>query len=467
MRYITNKTFDEINIGDTARLIRTLTKKDIELFAIMSGDINPAHVDDEFAQSDHFHKIIAHGMWGGALISTVLGTELPGPGTLYIGQSLSFKKPIGIADTVTVTVTAMEKNPSNKNITFLCIVKNQNNEEVINGTAVVRASDEKIHRPRIELPSVTLRKPGKLYEEFIQDLQDVEPIKTAVVHPTDEVSLLGAIESAEAKLIIPILVGPEKKIRAMGDKLKIDLSPYEIMSTPHSHAAADQGVLLVREGKVGALMKGALHTDELMHAVLDKDAGIRTGRRMSHVFVMDIPNYTRMILVSDAAINIYPTLEDKKDIVQNSIDLAHALGITLPKVALLSAIETISSKIPSTLDAAALCKMADRGQITGGMLDGPLAFDNVVSKEAARIKGIVSPVAGRADIIIAPDLESGNVLVKQLEYLGNAQSAGIVLGARVPIILTSRSDKPITRLASSALAVIVVQNNLRLKEKMK
>jgi phosphotransacetylase/acyl dehydratase len=467
MRYITNKTFDEINIGDTARLIRTLTKKDIELFAIMSGDINPAHVDDEFAQSDHFHKIIAHGMWGGALISTVLGTELPGPGTIYIGQSLNFKKPIGIADTVTATVTVMEKNPSNKDITFLCTITNQNNEEVINGTAVVRASDEKIQRPRVELPSVTLHKPGKLYEEFIQDLRDAEPIKTAVVHPTDEVSLLGAIESAEAKLIIPILVGPEKKIRAMGDKLKIDLSPYEIVSTPHSHAAAEKGVLLVREGKVGALMKGALHTDELMHAVLEKDTGIRTERRMSHVFVMDIPNYTKMILISDAAINIYPTLKDKKDIVQNAIDLAHALGIKLPKVALLSAIETISSDIPSTLDAAALCKMADRGQITGGVLDGPLAFDNVVSKEAAKIKGIVSPVAGQADIIIAPDLESGNVLVKQLEYLGNAQSAGLVLGARVPIILTSRSDKPITRLASSALAVIVVQNNLRLKEKMK
>lgn len=467
MRYITNKTFDEINIGDTAQLIRTLTKKDIELFAIMSGDINPAHVDDEFAQSDHFHKIIAHGMWGGALISTVLGTELPGPGTIYIGQSLNFKKPIGIADTVTAIVTVMEKNPLNKDITFLCTITNQNNEEVINGTAVVRASDEKIQRPRVELPSVTLHKSGKLYEEFIQDLRDVEPIKTAVVHPTDEVSLLGAIESAEAKLIIPILVGPEKKIRAMGDKLNLDLSPYEIVSTPHSHAAAAKGVTLVREGKVGALMKGALHTDELMHAVLEKDSGIRTGRRMSHVFVMDIPNYTKMILISDAAINIYPTLEDKKDIVQNAIDLAHALGIKLPKVALLSAIETISSDIPSTLDAAALCKMADRGQIMGGILDGPLAFDNVVSKEAAKIKGIVSSVAGQADIIIAPDLESGNVLVKQLEYLGNAQSAGIVLGARVPIILTSRSDKPIARLASSALAVIVVQNNLRLKEKMK
>ncbi len=463
MKYIVNKTFDEIKIGESAQLVHTLTKKDIELFAIMSGDVNPSHVDAQFAHSDLFHKIVVHGMWGGSLISTVLGTELPGPGTIYLGQSLSFKKPIGIGDTVTVKLTVKEKNPANKDITFLCSIINQRNEEVTNGTAVVRAPIEKIRRPRVELPEVVLRKPGELYEDLIKKFHDIEPIKTAVIHPVDEVSLLGAIESAKAKIITPILVGPEKKIQEAAAKLKIDLSPYKIISTPHSHAAAEEGVSLAREGEVQALMKGALHTDELMHATLMKDIGISTERRMSHVFVMDVPHYPRFLLVSDAAINIYPTLEDKKDIVQNAIDLAIAIDIPHPKVAILSAVETVTSKIQSTLDAAALCKMADRGQIRGGILDGPLAFDNVISKEAAKIKGIVSPVTGKPDIIITSDLESGNILVKQLEYLSDAQSAGIVIGAKVPIILTSRSDKPIARLASSALAAILIHKKIQLK----
>jgi phosphate acetyltransferase/phosphate butyryltransferase len=463
MEYIENKIFDEIKIGDSAEIVRTLTWNDIELFATVSGDVNPAHVDKTFADNNYFHKIIVHGMWGGSLISTVLGTKLPGPGTIYIEQSLNFKKPIGIGDTVTVKVTAKEKNPLKKIITFLCTITNQNNEEVTEGMAVVRAPTEKIRRPRVELPELILRKPGELYRDLVKKLHKVEPVKTAVVHPVDDVSLLGAIESAQANLIIPVLVGPEVKIKATAEKLNIDLSPYEIIPTPHSHAAAEKGVSLAREGAVGALMKGALHTDELMHAALNKESGIQTERRMSHVFVMDVPTYPRLLLVSDAAINIYPNLDDKKDIVQNAIDLALDIGINLPKVAILSAVETVSSKIQSTLDAAALCKMADRGQIKGGILDGPLAFDNVVSTEAAKIKGIISPVAGKADVIITPDLESGNLLVKQLEYLNEAQSAGIVLGAKVPIILTSRSDKPITRLASSALAVTVVYKMFALK----
>lgn len=465
MKYIENKTFDEIIIGESAELVHTLTKNDIELFAVMSGDVNPAHVDEKFAYSDLFHKIVAQGMWGGSLISTVLGTQLPGPGTIYIGQSLNFKKPIGVGDTVTIRLTVKEKNPSNKDITFLCSIINQKNEEVTNGTAIVRAPVEKIRRPQIEMPHVILRKEGKLYEVLLKKLHNVKPIQTAVIHPVDDVSLLGAIESAQAKLIIPILIGPETKIHAVAKKLKLDLSPYKIISTPHSHAAADIGVSLARDGKVGALMKGALHTDELMHAALEKTSGISTDRRMSHVFVMDVPNYPRMLLVSDAAINIYPTLEEKRDIVQNAIDLALALDITLPKVAILSAVETVTSKIQSTVDAAALCKMSDRGQIKGGILDGPLAFDAAVSKKANQIKGITSSVAGQANVLIVPDLESGNILVKQLEYLSDSESAGIVLGAKVPIILTSRSDKPLTRLASSALAAIAVYKNLAPRDK--
>ncbi len=324
---------------------------------------------------------------------------------------------------------------------------------------------EKIRHSRVKLRKVNLHKPGELYEELLKIVHNAEPIKTAVIHPVDEVSLLGAIESAQANLIIPILIGPEKKICAVAKKLKLDLSPYEIISTPHSHASAAMGVSLAREGEVDALMKGALHTDELMHAVLEKDSGIHTERRMSHVFVMDVPLYPRLMFVSDAAITIYPTLDDKKDITQNAIDLARYIGIALPKVAILSATEFVTSKMQSTIDAAALCKMADRGQIEGGILDGPLAFDNVVSKEAAKIKGIISPVVGQADVLIVPDLESGNILVKQLEYLSDSQSAGIVVGAKVPIILTSRSDKSITRLASSALAAIMVSKKLMLKMK--
>lgn len=455
MSYIENKIFDEIKIGDTAEIIRTLSEKDIELFAIMSGDINPTHVDKEYAKSDHFHKIIAHGMWGGSLISTVLGTELPGPGTIYLKQSLDFKKPIGIGDTVFVRVTVIEKNLKQKNLTFFCVVINQNNEEVISGTAIVQASLEKIRRPRIELPRISLLKPGALYASLISKIDNKDPIVTGVIHPVDEVSLLGAVEAAQENLIVPVLIGPRDEIYAAAEKLSLDISSYELISTSSSHESAEKGVFLAFQNKLQALMKGALHTDELMYAVLYKEFSISTARRMSHVFVMEVPNYSRLLIVSDAALNIYPTLDDKKDIIQNAIDLAKKINISLPKVAILSAVETISFKIKSTLDAAALCKMADRGQIRGGILDGPLAFDDAVSSEAAKIKCICSPVAGEADIIIVPDLESGNILVKQLEYFSEAQSAGIVLGAKVPIILTSRADQLMTRLASSALASII------------
>lgn len=290
----------------------------------------------------------------------------------------------------------------------------------------------------------------------------LKPLKTAVVHPVDVYSLIGAIASAKEGLIDPVLVGPRDKIEAIAKQEGIDLSPYTIVATEHSHAAAETAVKMARDGKVEALMKGKLHTDELMEAVIEKENGLRTGRRMSHVFILDVPNYPKPLFLTDAAINIRPTLMEKKDIVQNAIDLFCILGFGTPKVAILSALEMVTESIPSTLEAAALCKMAERGQITGGILDGPLAFDNAVSKESAEIKGIISEVAGDADILVVPDIESGNMLYKQNRFLTGCDGAGIVLGARVPIILTSRAGNSETRQASSALALAYVRNREKL-----
>lgn len=269
---------------------------------------------------------------------------------------------------------------------------------------------------------------------------------------------MAAVEAAAQGLIAPILIGPEHKIRAAAAAAKVDISSFPLISTPHSHAAAAKGVALVRTGEADLLMKGSLHTDELMHEVLARETGLCTERRISHVYLMQTEHYPKPLLITDAAINITPNLEDKRDIIQNAIDLAHVLGIAAPKVAILSAVETISSRIPSTLDAAALCKMADRGQITGGVLDGPLAFDNAISLQAAAEKGIVSPVAGQADILVAPDLVAGNILAKQLTFLDGAFAAGVVLGARAPIILTSRADSERTRVTSCALAVLMAES---------
>jgi phosphate acetyltransferase len=295
------------------------------------------------------------------------------------------------------------------------------------------------------------------YERLIARCQTLTPVPTAVAHPCDESSLRGAVEAAELGILQPILVGPKAKIEAVAAEFQLDLSGYEIVDAPHSHAAAELAVQLAREGKAEMLMKGSLHTDELLSAVVRTATGLRTERRISHAFIMDVPNLDRAIFVTDAAINIFPTLEDKVHITQNAIDLAHALGLEQPKVAILSAMETVNPKVPSTVEAAALCKMADRGQITGGILDGPLALDNAINLAAAKIKKIDSPVAGLADILVVPDLEAGNMLAKSLTFMADADAAGIVLGARVPIILTSRADSVTTRLASCAVGALVAQ----------
>jgi len=293
------------------------------------------------------------------------------------------------------------------------------------------------------------------YERLLERCKGLAPVPTAVVHPCEESALTGAVEAAQAGLITPILVGPNAKIEETAKSAGVHLGKLEIVDAPHSVESAKQAVALVREGRVEVLMKGSLHTDELMSAIVSREGGMRTGRRISHVFIMDVPTYHKVLIVTDAAINIAPTLEDKVDIVQNAIDLAISLGLDKPKVAILCAVETVNSKMQATLDAAALCKMAERGQIKGGILDGPLAFDNAISKDAAKTKGIKSPVAGDPDVLLAPDLEAGNILAKQLSFLANADSAGMVLGARVPVILTSRADSVRSRIASCAVAKLV------------
>ena len=292
------------------------------------------------------------------------------------------------------------------------------------------------------------------YEQLLERCARLEPIATAVAHPCESSALSGAIEAAEKGLIEPILMGPRAKVEATAQAAGIRLGEYEIVDVPHSHASAAKAVELLREGKAELLMKGSLHTDELMGAVVSRDGGLRTSRRISHVFVMDVPTYHKVLIVTDGAINIAPSLEDKVDICQNAIDLAISLGLAQPKVAVLAAVETVTSKMPATIDAAALCKMAERGQITGALLDGPLAFDNAISKAAAETKKIRSEVAGDPDILLAPDLEAGNILAKQLSFLANADSAGLVLGARVPIILTSRADSVRSRIASCGVAML-------------
>ena len=460
--WIENRPLAELRVGDTASLTRSFTSDELQTFALVSGDVNPAHVDAEYAASDAFHAVVAHGMWSAALISSVLGTQLPGPGTVYLGQDLRFLGPVFVGDTVrvTATVTAIETpTDAPPRARLHCRVVNQRNEPVLEGDALVLVPQSKVRRPRTHLPRLELRDPGvklrALVEQAQRALAGRAPLRCAVVHAVDAVSLGGAVDAARAGLIEPVFVGPEARLRAAAQAAGIDLAPYAIEPTEHSHAAAARAAAMAREARVQAIMKGSLHSDELLHAVLDASAGLRTERRVSHVFVIDAVGVPRLQLLTDAAVNVAPDLSAKRDIVQNAIDLAHALGIAQPRVAILSAVETVTPRMASTLDAAALCKMADRGQISGGVLDGPLAFDNAVSLRAAQTKGIVSPVAGLADVLVAPDLEAGNMLAKQLEYLADAKVAGIVLGARVPVVLTSRADLPDSRMASCALAVLL------------
>jgi phosphate acetyltransferase len=350
-------------------------------------------------------------------------------------------------------VTVSTKDDEKKRVGLDCQVINQKGEHVLHGDARVIAPTQKVRRPKINAPHIQLFDPEARLQALLDKAAHLEAVRCAVVHPCDAESLIGALDAARAGLIIPVLVGPIEKMRAIAAQANCDISGVELVGVPHSHAAAEKACEMAAQGNVEILMKGSLHTDELLHAVLSQP-NLRTGRRMSHVFRFDVPLYPKPLLVTDAALNIFPTLLEKADIIQNAIDFAHIMGTALPKVAILSALETVNPEIPSTIDAASLCKMAQRGQIRGGILDGPLAFDNAISAHAAQIKNIESPVAGDADILVAPDLESGNMLAKQLEYLAGASGSGIVMGARVPIALTSRADSASVRVASALLALL-------------
>jgi phosphotransacetylase/acyl dehydratase len=459
-RVLRARTFERLRPGDTATLTRRLTRADLKAFALASGDLNPAHVDADWARRHGDGRLVAPATWAGALFSIVLGNELPGPGTVPLAQRLRFEHPVREDDTLTVRATVRDKRPDGRTVLIDCRCTNQRGETVAAGEVEVLAPTEALELPRADPAELALHGGDDKFEPLLAAAEAIEPMPTAVVHPCSDAALRAAVEAAERGLIRPILVGPQGRLQSIAAEIGVDLSPYRVVDAPHSHAAADAAVALVRAGEAQLLMKGSLHTDELLGAVVAREQGLRTERRLSHVFLMDVPTYRKLLLDTDAAINIVPTLEEKRDICQNAIDLARALGIARPKVAILSAVETVNPRMPSTIDAASLCKMADRGQITGGVLDGPLAMDNAISAEAAAVKGIRSEVAGDPDILLAPDLDAGNILAKQLTFMANAEAAGVVLGARVPIVLTSRADSVRARLASCAVAVLLARARL-------
>ncbi|WP_319411890.1 bifunctional enoyl-CoA hydratase/phosphate acetyltransferase [uncultured Cohaesibacter sp.] len=453
---LTSLTYDELLVGQCASVNRILTQTDVDLFAAVSGNMDPLHSPSGLQQAGN-SRSVGHDMWAGALFSGLLGSRLPGPGTIYRAQHLSFHAPIPVGVSLTATITVRSKTidaDGNKLVTFDCLLSNPDGAILVKGSADVMPPQRRGDQPGRILPQFL-----SVAHDQLASLQAqcgaLDPLPTAVIYPCDRIALESACEGARLGLIKPVLVGPQDVITAIARENDLDIGAFRLVDARHEKDAANKGVGLASSGEVGAVMKGALHTDELMTAVVRRDSGLRTYRRISHVFVMNVPSFHKPLLITDGVVNISPNADDKAHIIQNAVGLANVLGIETPKVAILSALETVNPKISSTVDAAVLCKMADRGQIRGAILDGPLAFDNAISKEAALTKGIKSEVAGDPDILLAPDLASANMLVKQLSFLAHADAAGIVLGAAVPVILTSRADNLSARLASCALAVLL------------
>ena len=440
-----NRTYKEICVGDEATIKRVLNANDLFIFARASGNLNPLNMPHDGEGS-------ASSMWVGALISAVLGNVLPGAGTIYKSQNLKFQDRANLGDELSVKVRVRQKLPDNR-IVLETSVTRQNGDLLAEGIAEVLAPVKKITLDDGQVPELFITQ-HRHFDGLIEKARKLRPLRTAIVAPEEPHALKGAIMAAELGIVDPVLVGNRRLIEEAAKASGCNIAGYELIEAGSTREAAAKSVALVLEGLAQSIMKGHLHTDELLHEVVKKDGGLRGSRRLSHVFVMDVPGLDHLLLISDAAINISPTLEDKVDITQNAIDLALALGMKEPRVGVLSAVETVTPKIPSTLDAAILAKMAERGQIKGGFVDGPLAMDNAIDMEAAKTKGITSLVAGRAGILIVPNLESGNMLAKELTFIAHADSAGIVLGAKVPVILTSRADNEKARLASCAVAVL-------------
>ena len=450
---IENRLYDEIQPGDTARASRVCTEDDLVVFAHASGSLNPLHLPGQDFDGDPRTPTQAPAMWVGSLVSQVIGNQLPGPGAEHRTQSFTFHRAVSAGDALVISVRVLEKREP-RLLVLQTQVSLASGEPVADGVAEVFTPLEKRVYPHLAAPALSVVH-HRHAERLLAACQGLAALTTAVVMPHDRDSLEGALLAAQAGLIVPVLVGDPAVLNALAAQLGLSLAGIEVVAADTPAHCASEAAGLARSGRVQALMKGSLHSDVLLAQVVARESALRGERRLSHVFVLDTPGLDHLLLISDAAINIAPDLMTKADIVRNAIDLARACGIARPRVGILSAVETINPNIPSTLDAAILSKMAERGQIEGGIVDGPLAMDNAIDIDAARSKGIRSLVAGRAEVLIAPNLEAGNLLAKELSFLSHAQSAGLVMGARVPVMLTSRADGAPARLLSCALAVLL------------
>lgn len=450
---IENRPLSELKVGDRAEITRVVTADDLYVFANVSGNHNPMHLPKEDGDADGRPESVAPGMFLGSLVSAVLGMQLPGPGTLYRGQTLEFHDRAAEGDELVTSVEVTSVGEDGIVTLATEVHRTTDGATILTGEAKVAAPFEKRAFDDLDLPGLIVQR-HRHFEALLDRVRPLPSLVTAVVGPEEPKSLGGALMAAAQGIITPILIGDRSRILAAAEEGGVEIDDVRLIDIPEHRAAARKACELVNAGEAGAVMKGHLHTEELLHPMLDKANGLRSGRRFTHVFVMDVPGVDHPILVTDAAINIAPDLATKVDIVQNAIDLALSIGIEEPRVGVLSAVETVNPAIQSSLDAALLSKMADRGQITGGFVDGPLAMDNAVDLAAARTKGIRSDVAGRAEVLVAPGIDAGNMLAKQFSYISHAEGAGVVLGAKVPVILNSRSDSPMSRLASCAVAVL-------------
>ncbi|MCU0828455.1 MAG: bifunctional enoyl-CoA hydratase/phosphate acetyltransferase [Tabrizicola sp.] len=448
--HLVNRTFAEISVGDAAELRRLVTADDLYVFAVASGNVNPMHLMDTDMDGDGTVERVAPGMFVASLISAVLGTRLPGPGTLYRSQSLDFHARVCAGEEIVVRAEVLSK--ADGIVRLKTTVAHADGRLVLTGEASVEAPVEKFDQADIDVPGLIVQR-HRHFEALLDRARPLPALPTAVVCPDEAKSLGGALLAARESIISPVLVGDAAAIRKAAAELGEDLVGIDIVDVAGDIPAAARACALVHEGRVQAVMKGHLHTDDLLKPMVERETGLRIGRRFTHVFVMDVPGQPEPLFVTDAAINIAPDLPTKVDICQNAIDLARSLGMD-PRVGVLSAVETVNPAIQSSIDAALLSKMADRGQITGGQVEGPLAMDNAVDMAAARTKGLKGAVAGRANILVVPGIDAGNMLAKQLAFISHAEGAGLVLGAKVPVILNSRSDSAMSRLASCAVAAI-------------